>query len=237
MIVADRPQCVVRFTAAGTPIGAARRAAIVRWISRSRRRIIVKKDMKSRVALKTGAAALALTFLASNAAVAMCAKPQEMAALRAAALRQELMVAALTCHETDDFNRFVTMYRTEYQASDHDLQRFFDREGSGDAGYNAYKTKEANNSSIESMHDPEFCGRSLAAFDVALHRNLPLADLATEEASYVHTGFEGCSRSADASSYVLTRVAVRADQTAKATSAVAYTQTGQNPYLVPAYYR
>ena len=198
----------------------------------------MKKDMKSRVALKTGAAALALSFFASNAAVAMCAQPQEMAALRAAALRQELMVAALTCHEVDDFNRFVTMYRAEYQTSDRDLQKFFDREGSGDAGYNAYKTKEANDSSLQSMHDPEFCGRSLAAFDVALHRGLPLAELATAEASIVHTGFEGCSRSADASSYMLpTRVAVRADQTAKATSAVAYTQTNQNPYLVPAYYR
>ena len=160
----------------------------------------MKQRSKSGLASKAGAAALALTFVAGNTtqALALCAAPSEMTALRVAALRQHLMVAALTCHEAPYFNQFVTSYQSEFLDSDHVLIKFFKRQGSGESGYNAYKTHEANDSSLRSISDPRFCGAADEAFYIALHRNLSLNELATEEASLLHVGYASCTRSADA---------------------------------------
>jgi hypothetical protein len=143
-------------------------------------------------AAKTGTTALALCLVAGNAAMARCASPEEMTALKVAALRQQLMVAALTCHQASSFNRFVTSYREEFVTSDHALLRFFARESGSraDDAYNAYKTKMANDSSISSYNDPSFCGRAHMAFTAALTRNLPLAQLVADETQ--PTGFQSC---------------------------------------------
>jgi hypothetical protein len=53
------------------------------------------------------------------------------------------MVAGLTCHAGDAYNRFVLAHRAELQRSDDDLKAYFVRNG-GEAGYDAYKTKMAN---------------------------------------------------------------------------------------------
>ena len=160
----------------------------------------MKKESKFGLASKTGAVALAFCFVAASTgnAWAGCAEPQEMAALRVAALRQHLMVAALACHEAAYFNRFVTSYQGEFLESDHALMKFFERQGSGEDGYNAYKTHEANESSLRSLHDPRYCATAESAFYIALHQGLPLAQLATEEAPLLHVGYQSCSRSADA---------------------------------------
>jgi len=157
----------------------------------------VKKGSKT--ASKIGAIGMAVCFVAASTgnAWAACAAPQEMTALRAAALRQHLMVAGLVCHDAASFNQFITAYQSEYQESDRALMAFFNRHGSGDAGYNAYKTHEANDSSLRSIHDPNFCQEAEAAFYIALHRGLALAQLATYEAPILRTGYQSCSRSAE----------------------------------------
>lgn len=159
----------------------------------------MKRGLRFGLASKTSAVALSLCFVAASAgnAWAGCAQPREMAALRVAALRQHLMVAALACHEASYFNQFVTSYQGEFLESDHALLRFFAREGSGEDGYNAYKTHEANESSLRSLHDPRYCAAAESAFYIALHHNLPLAQLATEEAPLLHVGYRSCERSAD----------------------------------------
>ena len=82
-----------------------------------------------RTGLKTGFAALTLCWLTGNAmAAARCVEPQDMTALQIAALQQQLMVAALTCHDVDDYNRFVISHQPELQASDRELLRFFIRQ-------------------------------------------------------------------------------------------------------------
>jgi hypothetical protein len=156
----------------------------------------VKKGSKS--ASKIGAVGLAVCFVAASTgnAWAACAGAQEMAALRAAALRQHLMVAGLACHEAAYFNQFITAYQNEFLESDHTLMRFFQREGKGEDGYNAYKTHEANESSLRSIHDGRFCGEAEAAFYIALNRGMSLAELATYEAPMLHTGYVACERSA-----------------------------------------
>jgi hypothetical protein len=160
----------------------------------------VKRASKFGLASKTGAVAMAFCFVAASTgnAWAGCAEPRELAALRVAALRQHLMVAALACHEAPYFNRFVTSYQGEFLESDHALLKFFERQGSGEDGYNAYKTHEANESSLRSIHDARFCATAESAFYIALHQGLPLAQLATEEAPLLHVGYQSCSRSADA---------------------------------------
>ncbi|HUO91365.1 MAG TPA: hypothetical protein VMU22_00505 [Rhizomicrobium sp.] len=153
----------------------------------------------TRIASKIGALGMAACFVAASTgdAWARCAAPQEMTALRAAALRQHLMVAGLVCHEADSFNRFIIAYQSEFQESDRALMAFFNRQGSGEAGYNAYKTREANDSSLRSTRDGRFCEEAEAAFYIALHRGLALAQLASYEAPILHTGYQSCSRSAE----------------------------------------
>ena len=124
--------------------------------------------------LKTASAAVALLALANPALAAGCASPGEANALRTAVIQQELMVAAFQCHETNAYNRFVTAYRGELQASDAALKAFFVRRGGehGEAGYDTFKTKAANLSALEQARNAgAFCADAHALFAAAFaHR-------------------------------------------------------------------
>ena len=116
---------------------------------------------------KTMTATIALLALANPALAAACATPNEAAALRTAVIQQELMVAALQCHETAAYNRFVIGYRGELQTSDAILKSFFIRRGGehGEAGYDTFKTKAANLSALEqARHGDAFCADAHALF-------------------------------------------------------------------------
>jgi hypothetical protein len=125
--------------------------------------------------LKTASAAIALLALANPALInpvmaAGCATPNEAAALRTAVIQQELMVAALQCHETKAYNRFVMTYRGELQTSDATLKTFFIRRGGehGEAGYDSFKTKAANLSALEQARNGgAFCADAHALFAAA----------------------------------------------------------------------
>jgi len=125
--------------------------------------------------LKTTCATIALfamsITLASPADAAGCASPAEAAALKTAVMQQELMVAALQCHEAGAYNRFVIAYRPELQDSDAALKAFFVRRGGehGEAGYDTFKTKAANLSALEQARDAHaFCADAHALFQAAL---------------------------------------------------------------------
>jgi hypothetical protein len=125
--------------------------------------------------LKTACASIALlalnVSLASPALAAGCASPVDAAALKTAVMQQELMVAALQCHETGAYNRFVMTYRPELQSSDATLKAFFVRRGGehGEAGYDAFKTKAANLSALEQARDSRaFCADAHALYAAAL---------------------------------------------------------------------
>jgi hypothetical protein len=120
--------------------------------------------------MKTASAAIALLALANPALAAACATPNEAAALKTAVIQQELMVAALQCRETKAYNRFVTTYRGELQASDATLKSFFVRRGGehGEAGYDSFKTKAANLSALEQARNAgAFCAEARALFAAA----------------------------------------------------------------------
>jgi len=126
--------------------------------------------------VKTGAAALMLTCMAGNvwaaaATAAGCARPADMTALQTAAMQQRLMVAALSCDAAQLYNNFVRTYQKELQDSDKALQTYFRRLNgqTGTADYHAYKTRMANSSSMQSIHDiSTYCANAKAAFEEAL---------------------------------------------------------------------
>ena len=124
-----------------------------------------------------GAVALALVTAATGAIGApRCANSDEVTAIQAAAIQQQLMVAALTCNQIEHFNAFQTSYGKELRRSDAALEHMFRRlyAGHGEAEYHAFKTRLANNSSIRSIHDnPGYCHDAGMVFDAALISDKP----------------------------------------------------------------
>jgi len=112
---------------------------------------------------------MAMQILPGSAWAAGCANQVDLAALRIAALQQELMVAAFSCHDVARYNEFVIAHQPELVASDANLKAFFthrDR-GHSEAGYHTYKTELANDASLDSLHDDGFCDRAAAEFDAS----------------------------------------------------------------------
>ncbi|HEY1629788.1 MAG TPA: hypothetical protein VGF56_00635 [Rhizomicrobium sp.] len=104
--------------------------------------------------------------------LAKCASPDEVSAIQTAAIQQQLMVAALTCNEIEHFNAFQTGYGPELRTSDSRLEHMFKRifgAGAGEAQYHAFKTRLANNSSMNSIHDnTTYCHTAQTVFAAAL---------------------------------------------------------------------
>jgi hypothetical protein len=133
--------------------------------------------------VKTCAAALMITCMGGNvwaaaATASGCARPADLNALRTAAMQQRLMVAALSCGESQSYNNFVRSYQTELQASDKNLQAYFRRVNgkTGTADYHAYKTRLANTSSMAVINDMTgYCANAKASFEQALGSKPALA--------------------------------------------------------------
>ena len=106
-----------------------------------------------------------------------CAKPDEVTAIQAAMIQQELMVAALTCNEVEHFNAFQTSYGPELRSSDAKLEHMFKRlyGGSrGEAEYHAFKTRLANHSSMRSIrNNSDYCHEASVVFGAALTPDKP----------------------------------------------------------------
>ena len=134
--------------------------------------------------LKSSTTALMLICMTGDAWAATansvgCANPEDMFAVRAAAVQQRLMVAAFSCHAIDSYNKFVTTYQKDLQVSDRALQNFFLRlnDKTGIADYHSFKTRLANTSSIQSFRDTNYCADAQTTFDAAFSntkRSLPV---------------------------------------------------------------
>ncbi len=151
--------------------------------------------------VKTGAAALMLTCMAGNvwaatAAAAGCVKPDEITALKAAAVQQRLMVAALSCDAVKLYNDFVRSYQKELQASDRALQNFFRRlnGATGTEDFHAYKTRLANASSMQSIGNIlSYCANAKASFDASLgEQKSTLATFVLSQDAFVDGSFTPC---------------------------------------------
>ena len=111
------------------------------------------------------------------AAAPRCATSREVTAIQAAAIQQQLMVAALTCNDVSSFNSFQTTYGNELRHSDAELLHMFHRlygGRRGEAEYHSFKTRLANDSSIRSIHDNAgYCRDAGMVFDAALIADKP----------------------------------------------------------------
>lgn len=152
-----------------------------------------------RKSAKTTAAILMLTCMSGNvmaAAQAGCARPNEMAAVKTAAIQQRLMVAALSCDAVKVYNRFVSAYQKDLQASDRDLQNFFRRlhGKNGTEEYHSFKTRLANASSMASIGDiTGYCASAKQDFDEALNaEKKTLAAFIADRETAADKAFEPC---------------------------------------------
>jgi hypothetical protein len=128
----------------------------------------VKAILKIALAVLATWAFVAAMASAPALARSSCVRSAESLALRAAAIQQKLMVAALYCRDVGRYNRFVLAYRRELQDSDAVLMAYFRRSGAGEAGYHAYKTRLANAFSMAGIREQErFCEGARAVFDTA----------------------------------------------------------------------
>lgn len=117
------------------------------------------------------AASLVFSQSLVTVASAQCVSSSDRAPLRTAAMQQELMVAALKCHDINEYNRFVLSHQPELISSDQALESYFQRGDKvrGTATYNKYKTELANAASLRSSQDPDgFCDAAGRLFDFAM---------------------------------------------------------------------
>lgn len=128
--------------------------------------------------LGAGGVALAVMVATGTGALAAprCARPAEVTAIQVAAVQQQLMVAALTCHDVTSFNAFQTEYSKELRRSDWKLHRMFRRifGSRGTSQYHAFKTRLANTSSMRSIRDnAAYCKEAQMVFAAALVPDKP----------------------------------------------------------------
>ena len=148
---------------------------------------------------KSGATALMLTCMAGNVWAATstgCARPPDMTAVKAAAVQQRLMVAALSCDAIMLYNKFVTSYQKELQVSDRTLENFFRRLNSktGTEDFHAFKTRLANSYSIQSIGNiANYCESAKETFAAALDTaKTSLAKFVSLQTTSVDDAFPRC---------------------------------------------
>ena len=133
--------------------------------------------------LMAGACVLALCLAATSGAEAKkalkCANPEEITAMQASAVQQELMDAALTCGEAaqTSYNAFQTSFGPELRRSDKTLLRMFHRVmgfKKGDAAYNLFKTELASKAELRRLHGhQDFCTAANLVIAAALTPERP----------------------------------------------------------------
>ncbi|MGZ6009957.1 MAG: hypothetical protein ACXWLO_11785 [Rhizomicrobium sp.] len=115
-----------------------------------------------------------------------------MTALKVAAMQQELMVAALTCHEVARYNHFVLSRQPELIDSDNRLKAYFVQRSGSEAGYHTFKSELANASSLRSVRAADlFCARADSEFDLA-DRQMSLSALVGMQSFALGAAYQSC---------------------------------------------
>jgi hypothetical protein len=90
---------------------------------------------------------------------AQCAQAKEVTAFNIRALQSQLMVAALTCDMTSQYNTFVTRHRSGLDSNRRTLISYFNRAGGGERAFNNYDTELANvQSTLSTRRGSLYCG-------------------------------------------------------------------------------
>lgn len=100
-----------------------------------------------------------------------CARPAEITAFSVAALKSDLMVAAVSCQADEKYNAFVTRYRSMLVAEEKLEETYFSRNDKRrwQQAHDDYITQLANAQSQRAMVlGSQFCQRTLGQFDELL---------------------------------------------------------------------
>ncbi len=105
-----------------------------------------------------------------------CARPAEITAFSVAALKSDLMVAAVSCQADAKYNAFVTRYRPSLLAQEKMMETYFSRNDKRrwQQERDDYITQLANAQSQRAMVlGNQFCERTLGQFDEVLALSRP----------------------------------------------------------------
>jgi len=95
----------------------------------------------------------------------LCASADETEAFRLRHLQSRLMVAALSCNQSDAYNAFVTRHKPDLSQFGPNLVAYFSRVGGGLAALNRYVTELANAAASIRSDDPQaFCAHTWSVF-------------------------------------------------------------------------
>jgi hypothetical protein len=131
---------------------------------------------------KTGLSLVTLLAMTAQASAAALCDPGAAAALKTAAVQQELMVAGLTCGDIGAYNRFVLAYQPSLQKSDAELMAWFRSRDGSEAGYDSYKTKLANLAAGKSGADTaRYCAAATRQFAAAAAQGQTLENFVSSD--------------------------------------------------------
>lgn len=114
-----------------------------------------------------GAVSLGLLISTAAGAETACSSPADQAAFDVGALKSELTVLAIACHDQDDYNRFVERYRGELVNGDSVVNGWFKRNygRTAQSRYDSYITSLANEQANAGQHQgSDFCPRLKVVF-------------------------------------------------------------------------
>jgi hypothetical protein len=109
----------------------------------------------------------ALSLYAGQAAADICADPNDQAAVRTKTLQTELMVAALRCDGSQQYNAFVRKFERDLVAQGRQLKAYFRRAYGADSErrINRFVTFLANSASLRSLDAGDrYCASANALF-------------------------------------------------------------------------
>jgi hypothetical protein len=141
-----------------------------------------------RTKLFSGLAALALIAVGNQPALAaaQCMQAAERTAFDVRALQSQLMIAALTCGQQDDYNTFIQRHQRALSGAHQQIASHFDRMygSAGEQQLDTYITNLANAQSQEAIRQGSFfCRQIKPLFQKALtlQNTAEISRLATEE--------------------------------------------------------
>ena len=118
------------------------------------------------------ASVLSILLGSTSGFAAVCAAPGENSALQTRVLQSELMVAALSCNQRDNYNTFVRRFGGELTDLGANLKRYFSRAHGGKGGapaMNSLVTNLANEASQRAMgYRGDYCNDSASLFTAVL---------------------------------------------------------------------
>jgi hypothetical protein len=111
-------------------------------------------------------------IVANQSAFAQCLLPTEKIAFDVRALQTQLMIAAITCNQRDDYNRFVVGHQRDLADAYNQIISHFARVYGGDGQDQAdtYITDIANSQSHDGIANTSFCNHMKPLFYQALTR-------------------------------------------------------------------